>query len=76
MVKYKTTEEDLNEIFKIYKETKSVTETAKKFCNLRDLEYSDSSRKRISNLLLRKGITKSLEDIQTKESDNKNDLLD
>ena len=69
MVKYKTTEEDLNKIFKIYNETKSVTETAKKFCDLKNLEYSDSSRKRISNLLLRKGITKSLEDIQTKESD-------
>ena len=71
MTGYKFEESDIQEIIDLYSENGNVTETAKIFCLNKELEYTDSSRRRISNLLSRKGITKSLEEI--KEADNKLD---
>ena len=71
MTGYKFEESDIQEIIDLYSEYGNVTETAKIFCSNKELEYTDSSRRRISNLLSRKGITKSLEEI--KEVDNRLD---
>ena len=71
MTGYKFEESDIQEIIDLYSENGNVTETAKLFCLNKELEYTDSSRRRISNLLSRKGITKSLEEI--KEGDIKLD---
>ena len=71
MTGYKFEESDIQDIIDLYSEYGNVTETAKLFCLNKELEYTDSSRRRISNLLSRKGITKSLEEI--KEVDNKLD---
>ena len=71
MIGYKFEESDIQEIIDLYSEYVNVTETAKIFCSNKELEYTDSSRRRISNLLSRKGITKSLEEI--KEVDNRLD---
>ena len=71
MIGYKFEESDIQEIIDLYSENGNVTETATVFWLSKELEYTDSSRRRISNLLSRKGITKSLEEI--KEVDNKLD---
>lgn len=73
MVSYKTNEDDISLINELYSKVGNVTETAKKFCETKKLEYSDSSRKRISGILKRHGLTKSLEEIQKSDIDMEED---
>ena len=48
MTGYKFEESDIQEIIDLYSENGNVTETAKIFCLNKELEYTDSSRRRIS----------------------------
>lgn len=75
MVSYKTTDEDISSILKIYEKTKNVSETARLFCAERELQYTDSSRRRVSSILQRQGLTKSLEQIQDVETGLDEDYL-
>lgn len=68
MVNYKTSDEDISLILEIYSKIGNVTDTAKEFCATKSLEYTDSSRRRISSILKRTGLTKSLEEIEKSET--------
>lgn len=71
MVGYKLTDADIVKIISLYTSTNNISDTAKLFCEQKGLEYTDSSRKNVSNLLRREGITKTLDEI--KEEDKKLD---
>lgn len=68
MVKYKTSDEDIELILRLYNEIGNVTDTAKAFCSAKNLEYTDSSRRRTSSILRRSGLTKSLSEIEAVET--------
>ena len=68
MVNYKTSDDDIDLILYLYHEIGNVTDTAKRFCESKGLEYTDSSRRRISSILKRVGLTKSLEEIEKVET--------
>lgn len=58
MVGYKLTENDKDLLPKLLKSLNyNVTDTAKQFCELRGLEYTESSRKRLSKYFIANGIT-------------------
>lgn len=71
MVGYKLTEEDIVKIISYYSITNNISDTARMFCDYKGLDYTDSSRKNVSNLLKREGLTKTLEEV--KEEDKKLD---
>lgn len=64
MIGYKYEDGDIDIIKELFNNTQNVTTTAKEFCKLKSLHYEDASRKRVSNLLLRLGITISLNETQ------------
>lgn len=68
MVSYKTTDEDISLILKIYGKIGNISETARLFCIEKELAYTDSSRRRVSSILQRQGLTKSLKQIHDTES--------
>lgn len=67
MVGYKTDESDVQMIKDLYEEYKDITKVAKEFSNIIGVDYSDSSRRRVSKILEREGLTKTLAQIKKEE---------
>ena len=63
MVGYKITKKDKKLLFKLMDEFNEVAKTAKEFCKIRELTYTESSRKRASKFLHAKGYFKNRESL-------------
>ena len=73
MIGYKLTEDDKNYLTCLLNELGNITAVARRFCSERSLEYNDSSRRRVSGLLSREGVTKNLKEISEEEKTTEKD---